>query len=135
MSTTLIDLPDVRDGDYKCGAVNCILRYYELGQLDTAIVGNSPNVLERSLRTLGLNVLSGEMSFADLRYFTQTRRPVLAVLARHCVVISKVHQDKISFQCPTEGPATEKLVDFESRWQDRGKNGELFRQYGICAWV
>lgn len=138
----MLTIPDIRQReDYDCGAaaLDAVASYWGLrargpAKLANAVHGMAPDTVEAVLRALGLSVLSGEMTVADLRHLTREGRPVLcpvAVRGGHWVVVRGVERGRVHVHCPIEGPAAWRLADWEAGWADSTRGREFVR-WGIC---
>ena len=140
-----LQIPDIRQrADYDCGAaaLDAVCQFHGLRRrgpsaLANAVQGMSPDTVEAVLRSLGLSVLSGAMTLADLRHLTQTGRPVLCPITAdaggHWVVVAGVGYGRVSYHCPTHGPTKLPVAEWCLRWRDTSRAGMEFRKWGICA--
>lgn len=140
----MLVLPDVRQKkDYDCGraAVECVLQFFgsyaDLRRLLTnPMDGTDPRAIEALLRKAGHHVVSGEMTLDDLRHFTRSRRPVIAVVNGHYVVVGGVDWSrgwKIGYQDPCHGFMKAKWVDFQGWWKEADRLGVTYNQFGIAV--
>ena len=144
----MITLSDMRQKeDYDCGIVAVKILLKALGKrltpegliaLSTSpIDGTDPRSIEALLRKLGLHVLSGEMTWNDLVYFTQTR-PVICLISLdnvgHWVVASGIKDGRMHYQDPSEGPCSLGKKKWHEVWRDIDRLGAVYRQWGITAW-
>jgi ABC-type bacteriocin/lantibiotic exporter with double-glycine peptidase domain len=144
----MITLADMRQKtDYDCGVVAVKVLLKALGKrltpdnmkhLSTSPVdGTDPRSIESLLRKLGLHVLSGEMTWNDLVYFTQTR-PVICLITLdsigHWVVASGIKDGRMHYQDPSEGPKNLGKKKWHDVWKDIDRLGAVYRQWGITAW-
>lgn len=138
-------IPDVRQrSDFDCGqaAVEAVFRYHGLTgavrRLANPVQGMAPDTLEAVLRSVGLAVLSGEMTAADLRHLTATGRPVLCPIQHdgvgHWVVAAGVARGKVHYHDPLAGPRSLRLAEWADRWTDTGRHGTAFVRFGVCGW-
>lgn len=144
----MLTLSDMRQAySYDCGIVAVKVLLRALGKrltpenmraLSTSpIDGTDPRAIESLLRKLGLHVLSGEMTWYDLVYFTQTR-PVICLINSdgigHWVVAAGIKDGRMHYQDPSDGPkhlGKKKWLDI---WRDVDRLGAVYRQWGIAAW-
>jgi ABC-type bacteriocin/lantibiotic exporter with double-glycine peptidase domain len=144
----MITLSDMRQKNgYDCGivAVKVLLKALgkrltpenEISLSTSPIDGTDPRSIESLLRKLGLHVLSGEMSWQDLAYFTQTR-PVICLITLdnvgHWVVASGLKDGKLHYQDPSGGPRSLGKKKWHDVWCDIDRLGAIYRQWGIAAW-
>jgi ABC-type bacteriocin/lantibiotic exporter with double-glycine peptidase domain len=144
----MITLSDVRQkSQYDCGVVAVKVLLRALGKrltpentkalATTPIDGTDPRAIEALLRKLGLHVLSGEMTWNDLVYFTQTR-PVICLITYagvgHWVVASGIKDGKMHYQDPSGGPLYVGKKKWHEMWRDIDRLGAVYRQWGITAW-
>jgi hypothetical protein len=144
----MITLSDVRQkSQYDCGIVAVKVLLRALGKrltpdnikaLSTSpIDGTDPRAIEALLRKLGLHVLSGEMTWNDLVYFTQTR-PVICLITHdgvgHWVVASGIKDGKMHYHDPSNGPLYMGKKKWHETWSDIDRLGAVYRQWGIAAW-
>lgn len=142
----LLKISDVRqEAEHDCGAaaVEAVLRFHDVDprrhskviSLANAVDGMSPATVEAVLRSLGLAVLSGTMTAADLRHLCDTRRPVLCPTAHrggHWVVVRGVARRRVHFHCPVDGPASLPIATWNTLWQDSTRAGHEYACWGIC---
>ena len=137
----MLALPDTwQYGAASCGraAAACVLRHFGKaadlrGLVTTAIDGTDPRTLESLLRKTGLRVVAGEMTAADLKHFTGTGRPVIAVVRNHYVVVAGVARGRVHYQDPQAGPARKLLAEFLDWWRDDDRLGAAYHRFGIAA--
>lgn len=140
-------IPDVRQQDnYDCGAacVDAVAEFFglrkrgparqmrtALGSLANPIQGISPDTVAAMLRALGLSVLSGTMTIADLRHLTGTGRPVLCPRQEHWLVVAGVSRGFVHYHDPQEGMRKEREGIWIETWSDTSESGQSFRRWGI----
>jgi ABC-type bacteriocin/lantibiotic exporter with double-glycine peptidase domain len=144
----MITLSDMRQKtEYDCGVVAVKILLKALGKrltpegllsLSTSpIDGTDPRSIESMLRKFRLNVLSGEMTWNDLAYFTQTR-PVICLITLdnigHWVVASGIKDGKMHYQDPTHGAQSLGKRKWLEVWREIDRLGAIYRQWGITAW-
>jgi ABC-type bacteriocin/lantibiotic exporter with double-glycine peptidase domain len=144
----MITLSDMRQkNQYDCGIIAVKILLKALGKrmtperltaLSTSpIDGTDPRAIESLLRKLGLHVLSGEMTWNDLAYFTQTR-PVICLVTLdsvgHWVVSSGIKDRKMHYQDPSLGPSSLGKRKWLEVWKEIDRLGASYRQWGITAW-
>lgn len=137
----MLTLPDVRQKKaYDCGraATECVLKHFSatanLSNLATTPTdGTDPRAIEACLRLAGRKIVSGEMSLADLRHFTRSGRPVIAVVNGHYVVVSGVSRGRVHYQDPLEGPQRCSERDFVMWWKEADRLGVVYDQFGIAV--
>jgi hypothetical protein len=139
-----IELPDIRqDTGSDCGkaVATCVweLRGVKKRPIPwTPLDGTAPDTLEAVLWQSGLSLQSGCMDIGDLKYHTSKGRPVICLLTEagvtgHWVVVSGVRYRQVHFHCPIDGPSFEPIVDFERRWLDQTRRGEVYVRWGIAV--
>lgn len=143
----LLALSDMRQKeDYDCGIVAVKILLKALGKrltpdniktLSTSpIDGTDPRSIECLLRRLGLHVLSGEMTWSDLSYLTQTR-PVICLVTLnrvgHWVVASGIKDSRMHYQDPSDGPQSLGKRKWLECWREIDRLGAMYRQWGISA--
>lgn len=137
----MLSLPDVRQKrDYDCGkaATACVLQLLD-ASADLRVLGTTPTdgtdprAIESCLRLAGCKVVSGEMTLGDLRHFTRTGRPVIAVVNGHYVVVAGVSRGKVHYQDPLEGPQRCSEKDFAKWWKEADRLGVVYDQFGIAV--
>ncbi len=144
----MLTLSDIRQKtDYDCGIVAVKILLKALGKRLTPdnekvlatspIDGTDPRAIEALLRKLGLHVASGEMTWEDLVYFTQTR-PVICLVTYdkvgHWVVAAGLKDRKMYYQDPSSGPRSLGKRKWLEHWKDIDRLGATYRQWGIAAW-
>jgi ABC-type bacteriocin/lantibiotic exporter with double-glycine peptidase domain len=144
----MITLSDMRQKEeYDCGIVAVKILLRALGKRLTTeglislsaspMDGTDPRAIESLLRKLGLHVLSGEMTWNDLIYCTQTR-PVICLITLdnvgHWVVASGIKDGRMHYQDPSEGPCSLGKKKWHDVWRDIDRLGAVYRQWGIAAW-
>lgn len=144
----MLTLSDIRQKtDYDCGIVAVKILLKALGKRLTPdnekvlatspIDGTDPRAIEALLRKLGLHVVSGEMTWEDLVYFTQTR-PVICLVTYdkvgHWVVAAGLKDRKMYYQDPSSGPRSLGKRKWLERWKDIDRLGATYRQWCIAAW-
>lgn len=140
----LLAIPDVRQRDcYDCGdaAVQAAARFHGIAdpvgpRLANAVQGTDPATVEAVCRRLGLSVLSGVMTVADLAHFTRTGRPVLcpvAALGGHWVVVRGVGRGRVYCHCPTAGPVSSRTAEWVAGWRDTSRSGHDYDRWGIAV--
>jgi hypothetical protein len=100
----------------------------------TPIDGTDPRTIESFCRSIGLRVVSGEMSVDDLKHFTAHDRPVIAVLSGHYVVVCGVKRGVVIYHDPAHGLASSSSKAFVERWRDMDRLGAVYNQFGVCVW-
>lgn len=137
----MLDLPDIRQRtDWDCGraAVQCVLEYFGSHAdtrrlLTNPIDGTDPRAIEALLRQAGHCVVAGEMTLEDLRHFTRSRRPVIAVVNGHYVVVAGVERLKVGYHDPLSGFMRCKMGDFLGWWKEADRLGVTYNQFGIAV--
>jgi ABC-type bacteriocin/lantibiotic exporter with double-glycine peptidase domain len=142
----VLTLPDTRQrSDHDCAdaAGQCVVEYWGLTKrfpaLATTTDGTDPRTLEAGFRKLGLRVLSGEASIADLRVWTSAGRPVVCLIHEasepdsHWVVVAGVSYRKVHFQDPADGPRIMPAAEFDAVWKASGRL-ESYRRWSIVAY-
>lgn len=137
----MLQLPDIRQRTgWDCGkaAVECVLRFFgssaDLRKLGTSPMdGTDPRAIETCLRLSNHQVISGEMDLDDLRYFTKTGRPVIAVVNGHYVTVAGIARGKVHYQDPWTGPCKCKPGDFLGWWKEADRLGVTYRHFGIAV--
>lgn len=145
-------LPDLRQTDaYSCAdvALRIVSAAHGWGsprRVATATDGADPRTVEGAFRKAGWNVFSGEADVELLRTFSAMGRPAICLIqwvpregesgvpVGHYVVVGRVTRAKVHYQCPTDGPSSLPIADFESRWHDAGRCGCAFKRWAIAAW-
>jgi ABC-type bacteriocin/lantibiotic exporter with double-glycine peptidase domain len=142
----LLGLPDTRQKhDHDCGeaAVRCILAYHGIRanvRMATPERGTAPEQIEATLKNIGMKVVSGEMSVADLRHFCDTLRPVVCCVHwpddadSHWIVARGVSRGTVYYHDVADGPGKKSSAEFLTAWRAGGRAG-VYRQWGICAWT
>lgn len=137
----MLELPDIRQRtDWDCGkaVVQCVLGFFET-QADTRLLltnpmdGTDPRAIEALLRKIGRHVVSGEMTIEDLRYFTKSGRPVIAVVNGHYVVVAGLTRARVCYQDPLVGPMRCRIKDFAGWWREADRLGVTYNQFGIVV--
>ena len=142
----MLMIPDVRQTtDYDCGAaaVDAVAEFHGqrrrslsgIKHIANPVQGMAPETVEAVLRSIGLTVLSGVMTVADLRHLTRTGRPVLCPVATgggHWVVVRGVTRCRVHYHCPTHGPSSLPILSWESQWHGETRHGHGFERWGIC---
>ena len=146
----MIDLPDIRQqGEHDCGttAVRVLLRSLARrvtsGQFSALacdpVDGTDPRAIETFLRGVGLRVLSGSMTWADLITLTASGRPVICLITPshgigHYVVVGSAQQSLVRYQCPSIGPDMLARIRWMRQWKEVDRLGAVYHQWGIAAW-
>lgn len=143
----MIQLPDIRQADdHSCGrvAIRVLLRHLRMRPrnappLPSEIDGLDPRAIETYLRGLGLRVLSGSMTWEDLRHLTASGRPVICLITPqhgvgHYVIVSAIELQLIRYQCPTDGPSYCGQNAWHAGWTEVDRLGARYHQWGISAW-
>ena len=143
----MITLSDIRQKtDYDCGivAVEVLLKALNmrltadrsLALSTSPIDGTDPRSIEALLRKLHLHVISGEMLWDDLVYFTQTR-PVICLVTfdsiGHWVVASGLKDRRMHYHDPSLGAQSLGKRKWLEVWKDVDRLGAVYRQWGITA--
>lgn len=143
----ILSLPDVRqERDDNCGtaAAEVVRRFYGIREraadLANPIQGTAPDTLAAVLRSLGLNVLAGQMlgGVADLQHFTRLGYPVVCCVtlngAGHWVVVAGVARGRVHFHDPLAGPRKLPLSEWLDCWRDTSaETAQPFRSWGIVV--
>lgn len=136
--------PVMQKFEYDCGAacVDAVIKFYGIRTcvgvltLSNHIQGTSPDTIEALLRRAGLKVISGTMTTADLKHMTTTGRPVICPITTpeggHYVVVRGVGRGKVWYHCPSDGPKSMKISDWEANWNDTSRSGHEYDKWGIC---
>ncbi len=101
--------------------------------LATPMDGTDPRNIESLLRRAGHQLVVGEMSVEDLKYFTRGLRPVICVVKGHYVVVGGVSKLKVQYQDPLHGPLQCKIGDFVGWWSEDDRLGVKYKQFGIAV--
>ncbi len=145
-STVLLALPTlIQAGEFDCGdtAARVVLQWHGIKasvRMATPERGTSPEQIEATFKRIGLKVVSGEMSVADLRHFCDTLRPVICVVHwpgcvdSHYLVIRGVSRGWVYFHDVADGPCKKSVAEFLTAWSAVGRAG-VYRNWGICAWL
>jgi ABC-type bacteriocin/lantibiotic exporter with double-glycine peptidase domain len=138
-------VPDLRQSSsYDCGdtAIRIIATHHGWGlprqMVSNPIDGTDPRTLESVFRADGRFVVSGEFSLTDLIHYTKAGWPVITLIqlngVGHYVVVWKILQDSIRFQCPSRGPCRVSHRGFLGSWKDVDRYGTHYRFWGLVAW-
>jgi ABC-type bacteriocin/lantibiotic exporter with double-glycine peptidase domain len=142
----LLSLPPViQAGEFDCGdaAARVVLQYHGIkatARMATPERGTSPEQIEAAFKRIGMKVVSGEMSIADLRHFCDTLRPVITVIHwpgeadSHYVCVRGVSRGWVYYHDVADGPGKKNVVEFLTAWRAAGRAG-VYRQWGICGWI
>lgn len=108
----------------------------KLAKLANPVQGTGPETVAAMLHALGLRVLSGPMTRADLRHFTLTGRPVIcptSLHGGHYVVVRDVCGTfgTVSFHCPIDGRRSTTREEWDKVWDDESANGVSYPRWGI----
>lgn len=139
----VLRIPDVRQqADFDCGpaAIDSVLLFLGLPRYGPATLANPvdgmpPATVESVLRSVGLKVLSGQMTLADLKHITSSGRPVVCPVALHSghwVVVAGVERMRVYFQCPVDGPRAVPAKEWSALWSDRSRTHE-YAAWGIAV--
>lgn len=137
----MLELPDVRQKrDYDCGraCVQCVLEYFGTTAdtrrlLTNPIDGTDPRAIEALMRQAGHTVISGEMETDDLKHFTHSRRPVIACVKEHYVVVAGVSRGRVGYMDPLHGFMRASIRDFGLWWHEADRLGVTYRRFGIAV--
>lgn len=147
----LLKIPDIRmETSHDCGraAARCVLAFHGIVThvtLSSPTDGTDPRELESLFRRMGLHVVSGEMSVADVDWFCgqgkRKGRPVICLVhwpgdeASHYVVARGVSKGKMWLHDTESGPRSVQLDKWCEAWQAKdGRMSERWRCWGIAAW-
>ena len=135
-----MQLADIRQiGEHDCGhaivKMACQAFSVEVPEdLSNEVQGMSPDTLEAVLRRVGFQVLSGNLTVDDLKYFSANRIVACPIFTGHWVAVTKVYRGFIYVQDPFSGPGFHSRAWWDERWVDQSKSGITYTNYGVIAW-
>ncbi len=140
----LLKIPDIRQrSDHDCGAaaIEAVCRYYGrkvkgVPNLANPVQGMGPDTVEAVLRSLKFRLVTGTMRVVDLKHYTKIFTPVLCPIADmggHWVVVRGVERQRVHFHCPTRGPTSLPIEQWEEEWTSGTTSGVDFDQWGIAV--
>lgn len=139
-------VPDIRQqDDHDCGhaVMRCVIQHHAPGSLlvidlSTPQFGLDPATMEALFRAkLGWCTSCGERTYSDLAHYCRTDRPVICPIqldaGGHYVIVHRVTEKRVHFQCPIDGPKWMGRDEWLRRWTDGGRFASFWR-FGLVAW-
>lgn len=142
VSMPLLAIPDIRQAAaHDCGdaVLFALAAFHGLPTppaVSCPVSGTDPATLEMAARRLGLPVLSGTLTVADLAHLTRTGRPVLcpvAALGGHWVIVRGVDRGRVYAHCPVAGPVSAPAAKWVAGWRDTSRAGVEYDRWGIAV--
>ena len=146
----MINILDVRqEGEWDCGwaTVESVCQYFQVYKHRNLMLkllgtngmnGTDPRIIESFLRGEKFNVLSGNMTIDDLKFFTKHNRPVIAMVTfdgiGHYIVIRGVQRKRVYYQCPINGPKSMSIEKFLPQFIDYDRYGVTYEKFGMVVW-
>lgn len=137
--------------DYDCGAVTLrvLCDYWSvplpaaLSKLSNPVDGLPPETMVSALRTLRFDVFSGNLTVDLLKAITASGRPVATLIQienrkdwiGHWVTVAGVGTKRVHYQCPSEGPTSLPINEWNGRWVDYHYLGSTFNRWGVVPYV
>lgn len=142
----VLQLPKILQSDsFDCGtaAMTCVMRFHKsrgaviVADLATPEHGLGPETVEAAFRTAGWKVNAGERTLDDLQSNCANWRPVMVLITKdgvgHWCVAAGVTPKRVYFHDPEDGMRHLTHVEFLEAWNDIGRYGQTFRNFGLVA--